>query len=525
MKFTLDGEIIFSKDAEEAFDDIEKFIEQANSDIFLKGIPEDQMEDASRIVDWKLKENTLKLKIISGRRGRAHDALLRMKKPLSQVLGPKYHMGIRKIHVNDYEIEIPTEKKVEIEISDIPHVSDVLVKEDKVILKFKDLKEGDLRKHVIDRIVSLSGSIIGKSSVSGTLTVTMDKEEPTDILTKKVTKATPGEIIAKSRKREYLFDGDPTEEAAKLGWAKKFPGRGQWFYTPPMVALQRVIEDIIMEKLVYKMGFVECLFPKLIPIPVMHKMRYLEGLPEGMYYCCAPRRDPETFEKFKNELVIKHEVPIDLLKEGLKDPSYVLAPAQCEPFYEFLSHEVVDEEELPIKFFDRSGWTYRWEAGGAKGMDRVHEFQRIELVWLGTPQEVEKLRDKTVEISQKIADGMELEWYTEVGDDPFYLEGRKVEERGIEFPDIPKHEMRISVPNQEKGVAVVSANVHGTHFVEGFSIKEAHRHKIWTGCTGVGVSRWVFGFLAQKGFDSDKWPDEVKKRFKKIPVPKLLTWP
>ncbi len=505
MKFTLKGKIKFSKDAGEACKDIEKFIDHANLELFQKGVPEAQKKEASKITEWNLKENVLSLTIQSGRYARAHDALLRVKKPLLQILGPKYRIGVRKIHVDRYEIEIPTEKKLS--ISNIPDVSEFEILEDKVKISFRDLEEGDLRKHVVDRVVKF----IQKLS----------EEE----LTVKVTKAKPGEIIARSKKRKYLFERDATEEAAKLGWVKKFPGRGQWFYAPPMVALHRLIEDILMEKLVYKMGFVECLFPKLIPIPIMQKMRYLEGLPEGMYYCSAPKRDPETFERFKDELVIKREVPIDLLKDGLKDPSYVLAPAQCEPFYEFLSHEVVDEKDLPIKFFDRSGWTYRWEAGGAKGLDRVHEFQRIELVWIGTPEEVEKLRDETVDISHKIADEMELEWYTEVGDDPFYLEGRKVEERGIEFPDIPKKEMRISLPNQEKGVAVVSANVHGTHFVEGFSIRETHNHKIWTGCTGIGVTRWVFGFLAQKGFDNKNWPDEIKKRFREVSVPKLLTWP
>ena len=83
-------------------------------------------------------------------------------------------------------------------------------------------------------------------------------------------------------------------------------------------------------------------------------------------------------------------------------------------------------------------------------MDRVHEFQRVELVWLGTPEQVEKIRDTTLEISQNLADLMELEWYTEVGDDPFYLEGRKSEERGIEFPDVPKYEMRLVVPGADK---------------------------------------------------------------------------
>lgn len=538
MKFTLQGEIIFNKVAEEAREDVKKFIKQANQELFLKGIPQDQRDDASQIIKWKLEGNTLMIKMVSGRRGRAHDALLRMKKPLSQILGPKYHLGIRKIQVNLYviEIELPKEpeidettgmiKKGEIDlwatlidkIIDMPYVSHSEIADNRLIIEFRDLKESELRKHVVDRVLKF----IKESAGTGP---TLEVTKPSDILTKKVTKIEPGTVVSTSIKQKFLFTGDATEEASKLGWVKKFPGKGQWFYGPQLIALQRAIEDIFLEKLVYKLDFIECMWPKLIPIPVMNKMRYLEGLPEGMYYCSAPRRNPEIFEKFKQELVINKETPTKLLKEGLKDPSYVLAPAQCEPFYEFFSHEVIDEDEMPIKFFDRSGWTYRWEAGGAKGLDRVHEFQRIELVWMGTPEQVEDIRDSTLHISQDIANEMELEWYTEVGDDPFYLEGRKTEERGIEFPDIPKYEMRLVAPTQDKGVAVISANIHGTHFTEGFSIKEAHNHRIWTGCTGVGISRWIFGFLAQKGFEKENWPHDIVHRMKHVKMPKILTWP
>ncbi len=543
MRFTLEGEIIFSKNAEKALNDIEDFIRKSNQELFLKGVPKGQEEDASKVIEWNLEENALKLKIISGRRGRAHDALLRMKNPLTNLLGQKYHIGVRKIHVNTYEIELQLPKEPELDAStglikvgevdlwatlidriiDMPYVSHSEIIENKLIIKFENLNESELRKHVIDRVLKFINESLESSSAG--LKSEADVHQPSDILTKQVTKIEPGTIVSTSIKQKFFFEGDATEEAVRLGWVKKFPGKGQWFYGPQLIALQRAIEDIFLEKLVYQLDFTECMWPKLIPIPVMNKMRYLEGLPEGMYYCSAPKRDPELFEKFKQELVINKEVPIALLKDGLKDPSYVLAPAQCEPFYEFFSHEVIDEEELPIKFFDRSGWTYRWEAGGAKGLDRVHEFQRIELVWLGTPAQVEEIRDATLHISQDMADEMELEWYTEVGDDPFYLEGRKTEERGIEFPDIPKYEMRLVAPTQDKGVAVISANIHGTHFIEGFSIKEAHNHRIWTGCTGVGISRWIFGFLAQKGFNKDNWPEKVRDRVKMVRVPKILTWP
>ena len=132
-------------------------------------------------------------------------------------------------------------------------------------------------------------------------------------------------------------------------------------------------------------------------------------------------------------------------------------------------------------------------------------------------------------IIKKLAEKLDLEYWVEVGDDPFYLEGRKKEDRGIEFPDVPKYEMRLWLPHikdERKGVAVTSANVHGTHFVEGFRIKDYKGRKVWTGCTGYGITRWVVGYLAQYGFDFDDWHPIIKKKIKNLPeVPQLITWP
>ncbi|ADL59084.1 serine--tRNA ligase [Methanothermobacter marburgensis] len=510
MKFKLKGIIKLSKEVPEAEKDIEEFLKEAEKDILRRGVPEGQEKEASHVKSWELTGDTLKLEMESGRRVRAHDGLLRLKKPLGQLLGPRYRVGVRGVKVEDYTLEMDAPGVSEIPgLRELPFVEDADISQGIIRVRFQPLDESELRKHVVDRVVKHALSLV----------------ESSQDLTTRVTRATPGEIVARSEKREFFFDGDPTEEAMRLGWVKKFPGRGQWFYGPQITALHRALEEFLIERIVKPLGFVECLFPKLIPLDVMNRMRYLEGLPEGMYYCSAPSRDPQTFEEFKNELIINREVPMDLLKRGLKDPGYVIAPAQCEPFYQFLSHEVVNLDDLPIKFFDRSGWTYRWEAGGAKGLDRVHEFQRIELVWLASPRDTEEIRDRTVELSYDAADELELEWYTEVGDDPFYLEGRRVEERGIEFPDVPKYEMRLSLPGQEKGVAVVSANVHGTHFIEGFSIREARNMNIWTGCTGIGLSRWIYGFLAQKGFDTEKWPEFIRERVDGVEAPRIVTWP
>lgn len=518
MKFKLKGTITFSKDATDADTDINHFIENVNEEILLKGLGNSDESEGAKIVNWDLDGDTLHLTIVSGHKIRAHDGLLRLKNPLSQLLGKKYHLGVRKLHVDEYEVTIPVgenEYVFDLNLAEkFDQLEDISIKDNKVTFVIKDVDESRLRKQSINRIIKQ----VAKKDV-----VTDEDGEELDITYK--LNSTPGEIIATSPEFETYFEGDMTQTALDLGWVKQFPGKGQWFYGPEITALERTLEKIIVERVIEKIGFEECLFPKLIPIEVMEKMKYLEGLPEGMYYVSAPKRDPEIFTKFKNDLIVNKEVPIDLLKEGLKDPGYVNAAAQCEPFYQFFSHEVIDESEMPIKFYDKSGWTYRWEGGGSKGLDRVNEFQRIECVWMGNPEEVTEIRDATLNMSHELANELELEWYTEIGDDPFYLEGRKHDDRGIEFPDIPKYEMRLKVPGQEKGVAVVSANVHGTHFIEGFSIKEAHNHRIWTGCTGFGITRWLFGFLSQKGFDKENWPKLVKESLKEVKVPKILTWP
>lgn len=520
MKFILNGTIKFSKDAEDAETDIKNFIDEANNELLLRGLGNCDEEEGAKITDWEIKGDTLYLTIKSGHKIRAHDGLLRLKNPLSAALGKKYHLGVRELHVDQYKIILPTgdgEYTFDTSVAEnLAQIDNFEIKENKVIFVLKDIKGSDLKNQTVNRVI--------KHVATKKDEIAVDENGEELDLTYSMN-STPGEIVGRSEEFETFFEGDVTEKALELGWIKRFPGKGQWFYAPPMAALERAFESILAERVAEKIGFEECLFPKLIPIDVMEKMKYLEGLPEGMYYVSAPKRDPEIFDKFKSELIINKEVPIDLLKQGLKDPGYVNAAAQCEPFYEFFSHEVVDEKDLPIKFYDKSGWTYRWEGGGAKGFDRVHEFQRIEMVWMGIPEEVDKIRDQTLEFSQDLASELELQWYTEIGDDPFYLEGRKTETRGIEFPDVPKYEMRLVVPGAEKGVAVTSANVHGTHFIEGFSIKETHQHRIWTGCTGLGLTRWVFGFLAQKGFDQENWPKVIREKVGEIKIPKVLTWP
>ena len=54
MKFTLKGEITFSKNATEAKEDIQSFIDDANKELLLRGLGNETIEAGAQITDWNI---------------------------------------------------------------------------------------------------------------------------------------------------------------------------------------------------------------------------------------------------------------------------------------------------------------------------------------------------------------------------------------------------------------------------------------------------------------------------------------
>jgi len=500
VRFELKAECTFSGGLEAAKKDIEATIAQANEVVLKKGAPKDKETEAAKVVSWHAAGKMLDATIVSGRYVRAHVALFRLTKLLSEVLGRKHKIGLRVVAAKEYKISLPLVhlseqakrelSKIGCEIKPDPYGT---------ILLMYDLDEAKLRSHMVDRMLKMVEEISAKAEVP----------------------AAPAEakVVQQGARKEHHFKDDPLEVAKELGWIAQFPGRGQWIYAAPYAELLKTIEDILIEKVIIKLGFKEFMLPKLIPLEVIRKMPgYLDEMPDGMYYVCPPPREPEVFADFKRELKLTRHVPVDKLKKCLKEPSYVLAPAQCEPFYEFFASKRVRLEDLPVKAFDRSGWTYRWEGGGVEGLTRVQEFRRIELIFLGKPEDMVKIRDEVKDRSVEVVDELGLEWRVAVAT-PFYMREGGIEEDMTDSTKIATYDLEVLMPHNGKWLELGSFNVNKTKFVETFKIKEVKNREIWTGCCGFGSSRWTVAFLAQHGFDPSKWPKHVRDRVGSLSEP------
>ncbi|MBI4362571.1 MAG: hypothetical protein HY558_05295 [Euryarchaeota archaeon] len=511
MRFTLHGALTASGDLPGAQGAIEALAGEMNRAWARQAKP----GEATTLRVESIQGRELRVSVDSWGLPRAHDALLQFKNKLAESLGKSHRIGIREVRAEPgYTILLEKAQLAPGERQPPgPGEARTITRADKPIaVVFGLLTEADIKSRLADRLLK--------------------QLQPTQPPPAGVPF---GHILRKTGEKKPQTQEEVAQALEKRGWVKRFPGRAQWILLPPAARLLYTLRDLAIEKVLAPLGFEEAMFPKLIHFDVMQNMPgYFEHLAEGMFYVTSPPRDPKALEEFKRDATLKKQIRGDLLRQALPEPEYVLAPAQCEPFYTLYSQETVRHEDLPIKLYDASGWTWRSEGGGVEGLVRTTEFWRMESVWLGTPEQALETRDK---IADKVYDLVDktlgLETRMVVGA-PFYATPETAQAERIDATasvNIPTLDIEVWLPyrgprDTSEWLEIGAYTCAKTKYIKSFHIKEAKNRDIWTGCGGFGLTRWLAGFLAQQGFEFDGWPEEVKRRMKKLPgVPKAMTWP
>jgi len=493
MKFHLEAGFRLSADAAKAEAAIADFFAGAGP-ILQKGAPEGQ---GAKITSWRLAGNRIDLVIESDRYVRAHDALLRLRRPLSDLLGKQYRIGVRGLEINKFNISVDSERPIE---HKIPYVRKISHENGELLLELDVGPEGSLgqqeiEKRIPDRIVTL---LEEKFQAYGG-------------------KTEHWELLWESAERPPKFDRDPTEEMLKAGWIKHGSSRGQWIYGPEATHLFRTFEKIVQEEIIQPLDYREMIFPKLDTWDVWKKSGHAQGVYPEIYFVCPPKtRDPAFWEEVMDYYKITHEVPLDLIKEKIDVPIGGMCYAQCPTFWGFLQGMTLPSEELPIRVFDRSGTSHRYESGGIHGIERVDEFHRIEIVWLGTKEqtlaEAERLKARYKYIFEDI---LELRWRMAWVTPWFMAQEGKT---GLsEMSGAGTVDYEAILPYNGNWIEFQNLSVNGEKYPKGFTVKAQSGDALWSGCSGVGLERWASAFLSQKGLDMNNWPEEFRKRFGDMP--------
>ena len=489
LSFHIIGRFKLSGSITEMKEEIGLVVKKANMELLKRGAPKGC---GAEIVKWDIDDDVLTVDIKSDRHVRAHDALLRLRKPLANALG-KHRVGIRGIEIEKFTIQVPTEGPFK-EFK-IPFVKHMHHKDGKISLALV-VTESHIEDKIPDRIITLIMEKIAAQHYGG-------KDEH-------------WKLLWSSKEKAPKFTGDPTQELINRKWIRHF-ARGQWIYGPQITKVFRAFEHIIEREILNPLGYQEMILPKAVTWDVWKRSGHAKAIYPEMYYICPPKtRDPEYWEEVMDYYKITNDIPLDMIREKIGAPIGGLCYAQCPPAWMFFKGETIADDEFPIRFFDRSGTSHRYESGGIHGIERLDEFHRIEVVWMGSPEQViegaNKLHDAYAHIFN---DMLDLQW-RRVEVTPWFMaqEGLagKAENEGVGTTDYEAY-----LPYKKGWLEFQNVSINGDKYPKGFNVKLQSKGEFWSGCSGIGLERWGAAFFAQKGLDPDDWPNKFRKIVGELP--------
>ena len=503
MKFRGTLHIVFNQDIESiGREEFSEIIDDLNKEILIKGAKDPA--EAAKILDWSIEDSRLILQLESGRKVRIDDAALRIRNAFLRDFCRKHKVGVRELILRDTVLELDGRLGVYLKV---PFIRDIEVRDEKTYIYFTELTESEFKKQIFVRLIRLLEEKEAKEKWKG--------------------KAEHWQLIKQSREKiKVPFREDPNKILEDIGWIKRF-AIGQWIFTPPFTYLMNMMKNLLYEEVLKPLGFQEAVFPKIYPLEIGLKTGHLKGTINSMLFSCLPKSyEISEYEDLIDYMHVVNKVPTDLLTKHLKPPGYFLCFAQCEPFYQFFSGEIMGEDNLPVKWFDKSGPSFRWEAGGIHGVERVIEFHRVEIVWLGKPEQVIDIRNRLLERYEYFMDRvLDLEWRWAWVTPWYYEQAGEIREVEMNIDQPGTIDFEAWLPYRgERGdrkawLEIGNISIHGVKFTKPFRIKHSRKETLWTGCSGFGTERWLISFLAQKGFDPSNWPSPIREYLRKNPFP------
>ncbi len=454
-----------------------------------------------RVADWTLQGDRLMI-VLESSGARPHQALLALTRRFGETFGKSEKVGIRSLRVPRYRIRLPLDPVPKGPISlPIPHAFTVV---DQIAeLELFDLPEEAIRDNWMDRAASLVQEKARRQSYAG-------KDQFWSLLTQRPP-------------RDQPHPQDPTEEMIRRNWIRNGPTKGKWFLGPTAAHLLRTMERIARDEVLHPLGFQEVVAPHHDAFETLLKTGHLEGVPGEFYYVVEPKsRDPAQWERFTDLVKITRQVPHDELAKLVTGPTAVLNYAQCPMIYWWLSGRTVATESLPLKVYDRAAISNRYESGGRHGLERVDEFHRIEPVFVGPPADLVPLRTALLDRYAHVFDSiLELEWRT-AWVTPFYMQqagGVGIEDAEARVKGTIDFEAYLPYRGpraDSEWLEFQNLSIVGDKYTRPFTIR-AQKGEIWSGCSGIGLERWLTAFLAQKGLDPQGWPDAFRRYAGELP--------
>ena len=301
-----------------------------------------------------------------------------------------------------------------------------------------------------------------------------------------VTPVNRNDIIKEHGSPSSKDEDNVTIDLETMGILEEFM-QGQYVILPNGVKILNGIYEALQKYVVKPLNFKEVVLPKIAPVNTFKKASLVD-FPDG-----RQRQSSFPWSWDKQLLTVQ---PFGET-EGVKE-TYILDPLQCTVFYQHYEGKTFDVSKKPLKWYDRSGPTYRNESleslmPGVK----QREFRRAEFIFLGTKEQVIQTRESALGQIESLCQSLQFNYRIVVGGSCHRLEDHEVREP-TSHEDIPVKDIEIHCPGY--GYLEVSGNaIMGNTLTSRFSINGSNGEELWSGCSGVGLNRMMYALVSNHG--------------------------
>jgi seryl-tRNA synthetase len=305
----------------------------------------------------------------------------------------------------------------------------------------------------------------------------------------------PAECLDEHRTGRTGF-GDPVDALRSRGELSVL-GAGQAALCGVPLALLRYF-DSVARAWARDLGAEEHQYPSLIPLATLARAGHPQSFPQHLTVATHVGGSLAA-------LRAAAEWPEALRAEHLAPPAHALAPAVCYHCYAQRQGRTLAPQPLVVSAVGRC---FRYESGHLRPLERLWDFTMREIVVFGSEAEVEDARRALIGRASRLMRELALDGRIETATDPFFTResaGRRLVQRLRAL----KYELRLTLDDGGRSVAVASFNHHQDFFGQRFDVRQQSGAYAHTGCVAFGLERWVLAFLTQHGLDERAWPDPV----------------
>lgn len=283
---------------------------------------------------------------------------------------------------------------------------------------------------------------------------------------------------------------------------------GLFVYREPVSTFIRFLDWAILDRFARSFAAQEEHYPNCIPLRSLADTSHFTSFPEHLHFLTHLREDLDVLSRFEHRARKSPGDAVPLAHE-LASVCLVENPSTCYHCYAARRGTRLRGDTAVTAMTK----CHRYEAANHAQPGRLLEFSLREVIFLGTPEYVRRMRMETLSLVRELATDWSLYGELVVSNDPFFtadFRNKATHQRRLAM----KVEYRAFLPGQTRALAVMSSNLHGPTFSKAFDIT-MNRRPINTGCLGFGLERMALAVLSQHGADQAHWPERLREDFRR----------